>query len=120
MQVEVNEQNIILYGLAQLTGNSVETLMARAKEAENAGHILCVEVPDNTGVDKIIRQNLFESAGSTPVPDDEIEHESLLMDGYEVGRYRVTPTGVSIIDVVQGEVTDSHILEEDEDGEDAP
>jgi len=56
MHVEVNEANIDLYKLVELTGNSREMMLSRAAEAKESGHILSVEVPD----DQVLEQNVFD------------------------------------------------------------
>lgn len=74
MQIEVTEQNIILYGLVQLTGNSSEVLMARANEAKASGYILAVEVPDTDDIEinlfehSINRTDADETIGNDPNP----------------------------------------------------
>lgn len=78
MHVEVNEQNIILYGLVQLTGNSAEEMLAAARRAELDGYVLTCEVPDTDD----IAINVFESAGSTPA-EPEIQHQNRIMDKEE-------------------------------------
>ena len=86
MRVEVTEQNIIIFGLVQLTGNSSEVLMERAREAEKSGYILSVEVPDTDDIDV----NLFDLGRSQEVNPD-LTHD---------GR---SPYGT---DVVTGEVVE--------------
>lgn len=78
MHVEVNEQNIILYGLVQLTGNSAEEMLLAARRAELDGYVLTCEVPDTDD----ININIFESAESTPA-EPTIEHQNRIMDAEE-------------------------------------
>lgn len=56
MHVEVNERNIDLYGLAQLTGNTREQMLSRAAEAAEKGYVLSCEVPD----DQVLEHNVFD------------------------------------------------------------
>lgn len=113
MQVEVTAQNIILYGLVELTGNPAEVMLQLAAEAEAEGHVLTCEVPDKVGVDKIIRQNMFDVAGSEPSPEEgDILNPIMNNDGKVL--FANGPT-VELIDVVSGEVVESHIIEDEED-----
>lgn len=66
MNVEVNETNIDLFALPELTGNTREELLSRAAEAAEAGYVLTVALPDS-----LLRQNVFEVAQSTPVPQED-------------------------------------------------
>lgn len=71
MQVEVNEQNIILYGLVQLTGNSAEKMLQLRDEAAKEGLTLFCKVPDIA--DDLVEMNVFETAGSEPA-DERLTH----------------------------------------------
>jgi len=71
MQVEVNEQNIILYGLVQLTGNSAEKMLKLRDEAAKEGFTLFCKVPDIA--DDLVEMNVFESADSEPA-DERLSH----------------------------------------------
>jgi hypothetical protein len=75
MRVEVNEQNIVLYGLVQLTGNSSEIMLVHAAEAAAAGYILTCEIPD---VEETIDMNVFEAAGSTPAEPEEYKDHPMM------------------------------------------
>jgi hypothetical protein len=61
MQVEVTEENIVLYGLVQLTGNTSDELLMHAEQARESGYILMCRIP---GADDVIDINVFEAAGS--------------------------------------------------------
>lgn len=74
MHVEVNEQNIDLYNLIELTGNSREEMLSRAAEAREQGHILSCDVPDNL----VIKQNVFEVYES-----EHVDPKRLRGCGYE-------------------------------------
>jgi hypothetical protein len=84
MQVEVNAQNIIIYGLVQLTGNSAEEMLKHAAEAAEAGYILTCRIPD---VEETIDMNVFEAAGGEP--SKPLEHKDHPMMG-EVPKPRET------------------------------
>jgi hypothetical protein len=75
VQVEVNEQNIVLYGLVQLTGNSTETLLKHAAEAAAAGYVLTCRIPD---VEELIDMNVFEAAGSEPSEPEEHKQNPMM------------------------------------------
>jgi len=75
MQVEVNEQNIVLYGLVQLTGNSAETLLKHAAEAASQGYVLTCRIPD---VEETIDMNVFEAAGSQPAEPREHKQNPMM------------------------------------------
>ena len=81
MQVEVNEYNIIRYGLVQLTGNSTATLLMHAAEAAEHGYVLTCEVPD---AEQTIDMNVFEAAISEPV--EEVEPRPNPIFGSKDGR----------------------------------
>lgn len=116
MHVEVNEQNIVLYGLVQLTGNSAEELLQAAAEATESGYILSCDVPDIA--EDLIELNVFESAGSEPA-DRSVKHDGgndPFGDGETVtmfdGAGRVIDVHFSEeTDVVTGEVLDSYTEE---------
>lgn len=96
MQVEVTEQNIILYGLVQLTGNSAETMLEKAQQARDAGYVLTVDIPDNDDIDI----NAFDHGIDVGEPDPE------------KGPLGGDPYGEQEqINVVQGEVVESHTEE---------
>lgn len=99
-QVEVNEQNIILFGLVQLTGNSSEDLMRAAKEAEGNGYILAVTIPDDK-----IDVNIFEHMASEPAADEEQEEFAIYGDDKPLPH---SPTGP----IVQGIVVETVIIED--------
>lgn len=65
MNVEVNETNIDVFALTELTGNSREDLLSRAAEASMQGYVLTVRLPDN-----MLSLNIFDHAESTPVADE--------------------------------------------------
>lgn len=77
MQVEVNEQNIVLYGLVQLTGNSAEVLLQHAEDAKKHGYVLSCNIPDP---EETIDMNVFEAAGSEPSKPVEPK-ENPMMEG---------------------------------------
>lgn len=75
MQIEVNEQNIVLYGLVQYTGNSTEVLLKHAEEARENGYVLTCEVPDTDDIDV----NVFDAAGSEPSKDEDPDRQNPIM-----------------------------------------
>lgn len=56
MQVDVTAENIVIYKLVELTGNSAEVMLQRAKEAEDEGYTLTCDVPE----DHILTANIFD------------------------------------------------------------
>ncbi len=52
--VEVTEENIDLFQLDVLTGNSKEVLLQLAEEAETAGHILHVKVSSDLVTNELL------------------------------------------------------------------
>ncbi len=56
MDVEVNEENIDLFALVMMTGNSREEMLSRAAEASVNGYILSVNIPDDQ-----LHQNVFDN-----------------------------------------------------------
>ena len=77
MHVEVNEQNIILFGLVQLTGNSAEEMLAKAAEAREEGYTLTCEIPSIA--EDLIKVNMFDAAGSEEA-DPNLGHEAHPLD----------------------------------------
>lgn len=75
MQVEITEQNIVLYGLVQLTGNSAETLLIHAAQAVENGYILTCHIPD---VEESIDMNVFESTSSRPSPEEDVRENPIM------------------------------------------
>lgn len=101
MQVEVTLENIIAFNLVELTGNSAETLLKRAKEAEEAGYILAVEIPDDK-----IDMNVFQHGVDVRPADPDLQPG----DGQSpYGSGQTEPASGRRIDVevVEGEVIDS-------------
>jgi len=80
MHVEVNEQNIVLYGLVQLTGNTAEDLLQNAEEAKKNGYVLSCDVPL---ADDLVESNVFEAAESE-VSDEVDESRSHIIYGDDV------------------------------------
>jgi hypothetical protein len=78
MQVEVNEQNIVLYGLVQLTGNSAEVLLRHAEQAKAEGYVLTCRIPD---VEETIDMNVFESTESEISPKEDEKPNPILPEG---------------------------------------
>ena len=78
MQIEVNEQNIVLYGLVQLTGNSTETLLMHAEQARQNGYVLTCRIPDIE--QDLIDMNVFEAVDSKPSEEDD-GRENPIMGG---------------------------------------
>lgn len=117
MQVEVNEHTIVKYGLVQLTGNSVEVLLTRAKEAHDAGYILTVQIPDDQ-----VHLNMFDAGRGSPVDEDTLRQQDNLKNpilgeddkfrarGSEGRRIEVTFEGV--VELPDDDVTDGEIVEE--------
>ena len=100
MQVEVNEHNIIKFGLVQLTGNSVEVLLTRAKEAEAAGYVLAVEIPDDQ-----VRMNMFDVGRGAPVDEDVLRQQDATENPIVGDSFRAkAPTGRQIEVTVEGVV----------------
>lgn len=62
-QIEVNETNIDLFGLVEMTENSRETLLNEAANARMKGMTLTVNVPDD-----LIHLNIFDMAEDEPAP----------------------------------------------------
>lgn len=112
MQVEVTAANIVKFGLVQLTGNSVETMLTLAREAADTGHILTVEIPD----DQLVHMNVFDVAESRQVVDeDELEYQNRIMDPEP---HKSAPTRVVEVHVVEnpeGDIVDGEIVEDDND-----
>jgi len=122
MQVEVNEQNIVIYGLVQLTGNTAEEMLREAKEAEDKGYILTCQIPDIG--DELLNMNVFDAAGSEPA-DRSMKHGgespygSMLLDEntisiFEKGRVvdvQFEGWNEPESNIVTGEVTESHVEE---------
>jgi hypothetical protein len=71
MHVEVNETNIAVFELVQMTGNSREVLLNAAAEAAKKGYILHCQIPDP---EDPIEVNAFEHFESEKAPDvsDEV------------------------------------------------
>lgn len=73
--VELNEVNIDLYNLVELTGNSKKAMLEKAREAAETGHILSVNVPD----EMIIEQNIFEQFPAEVIDEvitvEQVPHE---------------------------------------------
>lgn len=67
MQVEVNGDNIDLFGLDVLTGNTKAELLRHALEAKKNNHVLTCEVPDTIA-------NVFDTHGAEVVDRDVAEH----------------------------------------------
>lgn len=111
MQVEVNEENIVRYNLVQLTGNTKEELLTAAKEAMNAepSFVLYCRIPEPA--DDVLHTNVFESIPGYVPSDEELEayHK-------EVNRIVQEEEGKKKpgrdINVVQGEVIETHIEED--------
>lgn len=61
--VEVNEENIDRFGLAELTGNTREEMLSMAADAAVKGTVLSCNVPD-----ELIHLNIFDVA-------EQVEHE---------------------------------------------
>lgn len=74
MQVEVNETNIDLYGLVELSGNSREFLLNQAADASANGVVLSCNVPD----DLVVEQNVFDVYES-----EHVDPKRLQTCGYE-------------------------------------
>ncbi len=66
MDVEVNEENIDLFALAKLTGNTREEMLSQAADAAEAGYILSVNIPDTE-----LHHNVFENYVATVVGGQE-------------------------------------------------
>lgn len=66
LHVEVNETNIAIYDLVQLTGNTKELLLQRAREAEHEGFTLTCRIPNPN--DRL-EVNAFEHFQSEPDPE---------------------------------------------------
>ncbi len=56
MDVEVNEENIELFSLVKMTGNSREDMLSWAADARANGLIVSVKIPDNE-----LHQNVFDN-----------------------------------------------------------
>lgn len=112
MQVEVNLENIIRYDLVQLTGNTAEELMKAAAEAYDSGYTLTCRIPGPE--DDVIHTNIFETAQGEIVSDEEIEafyhNQNPIMDKEE-GK-KDPPGRIINVEVVEGEVIESHLEEE--------
>lgn len=98
MQVEVNDANITQFGLVELTGNTRELLMTRAREAEESGYVLSVEIPDT-----LIHMNVFDMAPSSP-SEAETDRRNPIMDPEPD---KAAPGRDVHVEVVLGEVIDS-------------
>lgn len=115
MQVEVTVENIIKFNLVELTGNSSEVMMRRAKEAEEAGYVLTVEVPD----DQARRMNVFEHGISPSGADERFQPDggrSLLDEDKLLGQNghgRVIHVDFSQIPYEGGEVVEGEVLDDD-------
>ena len=55
--VEVNETNIDLFALTELTGNTREEMLNMAADAAAKGYVFSVKVPD-----ELIHMNIFDAA----------------------------------------------------------
>jgi hypothetical protein len=120
MQVEVTEQNIVLYGLVQLTGNTAEELMRLAKEAEEKGFALTCRIPD---IDDVLEMNVFDSDTVTEAPEGIehthpnsgiAEHARVIDSIGEVLYVSLDKEGLfGPVEIVQGEVVDN---KEENDG----
>jgi hypothetical protein len=62
MIVEVNEENIALFALDKLTGNSVGELLAAAGRAEEEGYVLTCRVKP----EDVLEHNVFSSFDAEP------------------------------------------------------
>lgn len=81
MRVLVNLSNILEYGLDTLTGNSRDDLLARAKEMEEAGYEMFVNIPDAEGGDKEAptERNVFDHFSSElPEPEGAAHSQTAL------------------------------------------
>jgi hypothetical protein len=111
MNVEVTEENILKYDLVQLTGNSKEALLQAAKEALESGYTLTCRIPDP--VDDVLHMNIFQHGDGVEVSDEELEaffkHQNPILRKEEG---KQDPPGRQI-NVIPGEVIESHIEEED-------
>jgi hypothetical protein len=113
MNVEVNEQNIIKFGLVQLTGNSVEVLLTRAKEARESGYILTVELPDDQ-----IPVNVFDVAPGGRPSDADLRHREQasnpIMNRERDAAHPERKIDVEVVSVVEDsdEAIDGEIMEE--------
>lgn len=112
MNVEVNEENILKYGLVQLTGNTKEELLQAAKEAEASGYTLTCRIPE---VEDVLEVNIFQHGDGEEVTDEELrefwEKQNPIMTKEEGKK---DPPGREI-NVVPGEVIESHIEEESDE-----
>lgn len=119
MQVEVNEHTIIKYGLVQLTGNSVEVLLTRAKEAADAGYILTVQIPDTPEV----RMNMFDVGQGEPVDEATLKQQDSTQNpivgnqdrftARETTGRRIEVTFEGISELPDDDAVDGEIVEED-------
>lgn len=66
MHIEVTEESIDLFGMAELTGETKEFLLSKAAEAIANGHTLSIDVP--------IDRNVFDERTAKPVDPEDLEH----------------------------------------------
>jgi hypothetical protein len=108
MQVEVTPENIVAFNLTELTGNSAEVLMQRAKEAAETGMVLAVTIPDDK-----IDFNVFQHGINPSGADERMQPDRGAAFGEEKSPYSWgADTKLNVVDVVQGEVIDSHVEED--------
>lgn len=99
-QVEVNELNIAVFELVQLTGNTKEELLVAAREAEASGHVLYCQIPDEEG-----HINVFKHGRGVPPSE---QPEQITVEQVE-SEYKALPSpevDFRIVDVVDAEVVE--------------
>lgn len=115
MQIEVTPENIIKFNLVELTGNSSEVMMRRAKEAEEAGYVLTVDIPD----DQVRRMNVFEHGIAPSGADERFQPDggkSLLDEdklASQNGSGRVIHVDFSQVPYEGGEIVEGEVLDDD-------
>lgn len=107
MQVEVNETNIILYNLVELTGNSAEDMLLAARRAELEGYVLTCQVPDDLLIDfNVFTHGIDVSPADPHLGNDDhgpySDTEPLKPKGRVIG----VQFDDGIHEVVEGEVVD--------------
>lgn len=110
MQVEVNEENIIKYGLVQFTGNTMEMMLLAARRAEVEGYTLLCEIPDDNKIDINVFDHGMAVTPADPFLGNEdhgpfLDVETVGLDnGFLPGRVINVEFADGIHEVIEGEV----------------